>query len=156
MSSKTRTVNEKDLAAGLIYIAAGAAFGIGAFNYKIGEAARMGPGWFPMAVGFLLVAVGLVTVASAVHKRASADALKRPELRSMAWILGAVTLFGLMLQPAGLVIALLVLVIVSSMASHEFKLVPTLLNAVVLTAFSIGVFIKGIDLQIGLWPAFLG
>ena len=156
MSVRTRVVNQKDLAAGLIYIAAGAAFGIGAFNYNIGEAARMGPGWFPMAVGFLLVLVGLLTVTSAVRKGASADPLKRPDLRSMAWILGAVTLFGLLLQPAGLVLSLLVLVVVSSMGSHEFKWGPTLLNAVVLTVFSIGVFVKGIDLQFGLWPAFIG
>lgn len=156
MGLRTKIVNEKDFAAGVIYIAAGAAFGIGAFNYNIGEAARMGPGWFPMAVGFLLVAVGLLTAAGALRKSAGTDPLKRPDLRSMAWILGAVLLFGLLLQPAGLVLSLLVLVVVSSMGSHEFKWMPTLLNAVVLTAFSIGVFIKGIDLQIGLWPAFLG
>lgn len=156
MGLERRIVNEKDFAAGVIYIAAGGAFGLGAFNYNIGEAARMGPGWFPMAIGLLLVAVGLLTVVSAVRKSATADPLKRPDLRSMAWILGAVTLFGLLLQPVGLVLSLLVLVIVSSMASHEFSWKATVVNAVVLVVFSVGVFIKGIDLQIGLWPAFLG
>ena len=73
----------------------------------------------------------------------------------MAWILGAVVLFGLLLQPAGLVLSLVVLVLVSSRASHEFTWRGTLANAVILIAFSVGAFIKGISLQIPLWPTFL-
>ena len=87
---------------------------------------------------------------------AAREVLKRPELRAMAWILGSVVLFGLLLQPLGLVMSLAVLVMVSSFASHEFGWKGALLNTVILIAFSVGVFIRGIHLQIGLWPAFLG
>lgn len=148
--------NQKDVAAGLIYVLAGAGFSLGALNYKIGEAARMGPGWFPFWVGILLMAVGFATAAGGMRASAAEEKVKRPELRSLAWILGSVVLFGLLLQPAGLVLALAALVIVSSMGSHEFSWKGTLLNTVVLVAFSVGVFIKGINLQIPLWPAFLG
>jgi hypothetical protein len=148
--------NQKDVVAGLIYMVAGTAFSLGALNYKLGDAARMGPGWFPFWIGVLLVAVGMATVASGMHTRALADVVKRPELRAMAWILGAVVLFGLLLNTAGLVLSLVVLVLVSSRASHEFTWRGTLINAVVLVAFSVGAFIKGINLQIPLWPTFLG
>ena len=57
--------NQKDVAAGLLYVAFGAAFSLGALNYKLGEPARMGPGWFPFAIGVLLVIVGAVTSARA-------------------------------------------------------------------------------------------
>jgi hypothetical protein len=73
----------------------------------------------------------------------------------MAWILGAVVLFGLLLQPLGLVLSLVVLVLVSSRASHEFTWKGALANTVVLVLFSLGAFIWGISLQIPLWPAFL-
>jgi hypothetical protein len=148
--------NQKDFAAGLIYLAAGTGFAIGALNYKLGDPARMGPGWFPFWVGVLLALLGLAVAVKAVRPGATREVLQRLELRSMAWILGSVVLFGLLLQPLGLVISLAVLVIVSSLGSHEFGWKGALLNAALLIAFSVGVFIKGINLQIGLWPAFLG
>ena len=148
--------NQKDVAAGLIYVLAGAAFSLGALNYKLGDAARMGPGWFPFWIGILLAAVGMATIAGGMRAGATAETVKRPEIGAMAWILGAVVLFGLLLQPAGLVLSLVVLVLVSSRASHEFTWRGALVNAVVLVAFSVGAFIKGISLQLPLWPAFLG
>ena len=147
--------NHKDMAAGLIYVVAGGGFGLGALNYKLGDAARMGPGWFPFWVGMLLVVVGLATIATAMRPHAADERILKPNLRTMAWILGAVVLFGLLLQPAGLVLSLVALVIVSSMASHEFGWVGTLINSAVLVAFSVGAFIYGIHLQIPLWPAFI-
>lgn len=155
METRLRIRNQKDFAAGLIYMLAGAGFGLGAFNYRIGDAARMGPGWFPMWIGVLLVAIGMATVASSVRSHAAEEKVKRPELASLAWILGAVVLFGVLLQPAGLIVSLVVLVVVSSMASHEFTWRGALVNAVVLTVFSVGAFVKGISLQISLWPAFI-
>lgn len=148
--------NQKDVAAGLIYVLAGAAFSLGALNYRLGDAARMGPGWFPFWVGVLLAAVGMATIASGMRANAAVEAMKRPQLGAMAWILGAVVLFGVLLKPAGLVLSLVVLVLVSSRASHEFTWRGAIVNAVVLVAFSVGAFIKGISLQLPLWPAFLG
>jgi hypothetical protein len=152
---KFRIRNQKDFAAGSIYMAAGAAFALGALQYRLGEAARMGPGWFPFWIGILLVAIGAATAAAALRPRAVEERLKKPELRTLAWIIGAVALFGLLLQPLGLVCSLAVLVIVSSMASHEFGWKGALVNMVLLIAFSVGVFIHGISLQIPLWPRFL-
>lgn len=147
--------NQKDFAAGVIYVLAGAGFSLGALNYRLGDASRMGPGWFPFWVGILLAAVGMATISASLRAGAAPEAIKRPELGSVAWILGAVVLFGLLLQPAGLVLALAVLVLVSSRASHEFSWVGALVNAVVMILFSTGVFIYGINLQIQLWPAFI-
>ncbi|MBC5782099.1 tripartite tricarboxylate transporter TctB family protein [Ramlibacter sp. USB13] len=152
---KLRIRNQKDVAAGVVYVLAGAGFSLGALNYKLGDAARMGPGWFPFWVGILLVLVGIATAAAGVRVHAAEEHVKRPEFGTIAWILGAVVLFGVLLQHAGLVLSLAVLVIVSSLGSHEFKWRATLVNAAVLIAFSVGVFIRGIHLQIPLWPTFL-
>ncbi|HET8747368.1 MAG TPA: tripartite tricarboxylate transporter TctB family protein [Ramlibacter sp.] len=152
---KLRIRNQKDVAAGAIYIAFGAAFSLGALNYNMGDAARMGPGWFPFWIGVLMVVIGAATAAAGMGRRATEDPLKKPELRTLAWIIGSVVLFGLLLQPLGLVLSLAVLVIVSSLASHEFGWKGTLANAVILILFSVGAFIRGINLQIPLWPHFL-
>ena len=152
---KFRIRSQKDVAAGLIYILFGIGFSLGALNYKLGDPARMGPGWFPFWIGVLLAVVGVATAAAGMAPHAAEDKIKRVDPRALAWILGAVVLFGVLLQPMGLVAALAVLIIVSSMASHEFTWKGALVSTVVLIAFSVGVFIKGISLQIPLWPAFL-
>jgi hypothetical protein len=152
---KLRIRSHKDFAAGLIYILCGGGFALGALNYKLGDAARMGPGYFPFWVGVLLAAVGIATLAGALHHRAAEERVQPPDLKAMAWILGAVVLFGVLLIPAGLVISLVVLVIVSSLGSHEFSWRGAVINAAVLTLFSVAAFVWGIHLQISLWPAFL-
>jgi hypothetical protein len=155
MEAKYRIRNAKDVAAGAIYLLFGAGFSLGALNYKLGDAARMGPGWFPFWVGVLLVLVGVATAVQGLKPGAGEERIKGLELRTVAWILGAVVLFGLLLVPMGLVAALAALVIVASLASHEFSWRGALVSAVVLIAFSVGVFIEGISLQIPLWPSFL-
>ena len=152
---KYRIRSQKDVAAGLIYVLFGAGFSLGALNYRLGDPARMGPGWFPFWIGVLLVVVGLVTAAGGIQPATPEDRIKPPELRTVAWVLGAVVLFGVLLQPLGLVASLFVLVLVSGFASHEFTWRATLLLAFALIAFSVGVFIYGISLQIPLWPSFI-
>jgi hypothetical protein len=147
--------NQKDFAAGLVYVVAGLGFSLGALNYKLGDAARMGPGWFPFWVGLILAIVGVLNIAASVRMRAQSEKLQRPDIRAMAWVLGAVVVFGLLLQPLGLILSLIALVIVSSLGSHEFGWKGALVNAAVLTLFSVGAFIYGIHLQIPMWPAFV-
>ena len=47
--------SQKDFFAGLFYTVAGTAFAYGATNYNVGTGARMGPGYFPLLLGILLV-----------------------------------------------------------------------------------------------------
>ena len=46
-----RIKSQKDFFSGLLYLIIGGGFAIGAFNYTIGDSARMGPGYFPLLVG---------------------------------------------------------------------------------------------------------
>ena len=152
---KFRIRNQKDAAAGLFYVITGSAFSLGSLNYKLGDASRMGPGWFPFWVGLLLALVGLITLASGLRASSQEEKVKRLEFGALAWITAAVVAFGLLLQPLGLVAALFVLVMMSSMASHEFTWGATFLLAFLLILFSVGVFVWGISLQIPLWPSFI-
>lgn len=155
MGKRLHIRNQKDFGAGCIYLLAGAAFAGGALQYRVGDAARMGPGWFPLWVGVLLMLVGLWCAGLSLRASAIRETVRPPQLAGLAWVLGAVVLFGLLLQPAGLVIALLVLIVVSSRASHLFTWRAAILNALLLVLFSVAVFIEGIHLLLPLWPAFL-
>jgi len=148
--------NQKNFFAGLLYILVGGGFAIGATTYKIGDAARMGPGYFPFCVGVLLAIFGVIVLLGSLNRRAVKEGLPRMDVRPIAWILGSIVLFGAMLQAFGLAISLVVLVLLSSMASHEFGWKGTVLNALLLCSISLGAFIFGLGLQIPVWPSFIG
>ena len=59
-----RIKSQKDFFAGLLYVVIGGGFAIGATNYTVGNAARMGPGYFPLLVGILLVSLAASTLSA--------------------------------------------------------------------------------------------
>ena len=51
--------------------------------------------------------------------------------------------------------SLVVLVLISSLASHEFAWKGAVLNAVFLLIVCVGAFVYGLGLQLPLWPSFI-
>ncbi|WP_137926569.1 tripartite tricarboxylate transporter TctB family protein [Cupriavidus sp. 2SB] len=146
---------QTDFLSGLMFIAVGLAFSWVARGYTMGTAARMGPGYFPFWLGIVLALLGVVVAVGSVSVKAEADRMARWDIKTLLWVLGSVVLFGLILKPLGMVLSVLVLVLVSSMASHEFSWKGAILNAVVLVIISTFAFVYGINLQMPVWPAFL-
>ncbi|MES3003911.1 MAG: tripartite tricarboxylate transporter TctB family protein [Pseudomonadota bacterium] len=156
MSRAFQLRNKKDFFAGLLYIAVGAGFAIGATHYNHGEAARMGPGYFPFWLGVLLAAVGVFVTIAAIRPGAAMENFPKMDFRPLAWILGSLVLFAFILQPLGLALSIFILVMISSVASHEFAWKGALLNALLLLAIALGAFIYGLHLQLPVWPSFIG
>ena len=144
----------KDSWAGLMFIAFGLFFVIGARNYKLGSAARMGPAYFPTMLGGLMAVIGgIVFFQSLVAKGEKVSPIP---LRLLFFIILSLLVFGYLLEPIGLVLALALLIVVSAFAGHEFRLREVLLLSVVLIILSVLVFAKGLRLPFPLWPKFLG
>lgn len=145
--------SQRDFWSGVMFIGVGASFAWGALNYKFGSSAQPGPGYFPFGLGLLLTLLGaLVLFKSLTVESHDGDPIGTFAWRPMLLILGAVALFGFTLPRLGLLLALPLLVLVSSFASSEFRLRDALLNALVLTALSWLVFVKGLGLTIPLLP----
>ena len=145
--------NPKDFWAGIVYIAFGAAaIGI-AFNYPIGSAGRMGPGYFPRALGIILIAIGAFLAFRAL--RTTGSPLSFGAFKPIFVIIGSVVLFGIAAPKLGLVAATIILVIVSSMASDEFRWKEAVIASVVLAIFTILAFSWGLKLQLPVWPWFV-
>ena len=98
---------------------------------------------------------GVLVLWGSLSSKAEEDQLARWDIKTLLWILGSVVLFGLLLKPLGMVLSVLVLVLVSSMASHEFSWKGAILNSIILVVISLGAFVYGINLQMPVWPAFL-
>jgi len=147
--------NQKDFWAGLMYVAFGAGFALVGRGYALGTAERMGPGYFPAIVGMVLVVIGIGVAFGALAKTAAVEKVGKFAWSTLLLIVGPVVLFGLVLEPLGLVASLVLLVCISSYASHEFGWKAALGNAAALVALSLSVFVYLLDLQFPLWPAFV-
>ena len=157
--------SKKDFISGIMFAAVGAAFAIGAFEYTVGNAARMGPGYFPLMVGVLLTVLGLVVALSSLGYKPGGDGdpVGRIAWKPLGFIIGANLLFGVLLAgiqlidlPAmGLIVAVYALVIVSCMAGSVFSLKSALILATILAAGSYLTFVLGLGLQFQVWPTFI-
>ena len=149
--------SEKDFWAGLMFMATGLGFAGGATNYSFGSSARPGPGYFPFGLGILLAILGaFIVFESLTVSTRDGEKIGAFPFKPMFLIILAVAVFGVTLPLLGMVIALPLLILISSLAGDEFKLTEVILVAVVLTVGSWLVFIKGLNLVIPLWPSFMG
>jgi hypothetical protein len=140
----------KDFFAGLLYIAFGsAAVAIGR-GYALGTAARMGPGYFPVLVGAVLVIVGLVVAARGVL--AKSERVQRLMIAPLALVLAAVLLFAATIEKLGLVVAVLAVVVVGYLANARWRPLELVLLAGLLTATSVLIFYYGLKLPFKVWP----
>ena len=136
--------NNKDLWAGAMLIATGAAAVIIARNYAFGTTLRMGPGYFPTVLGGILILFGLYLVVSGLR---STDEIQGSwPLRAMIVLPLALVLFGVLMTHAGFLPALLVLIFGSALAGPQFRLVEVLLLAAALSVVSVALFVWGLGL----------
>lgn len=147
--------NHRDLWAGVMFFVIGMIFAVLSQQYHVGTAAKMGPGYFPLMLGGLLAFLGLIIFSGAFAKSNEELRLTPFGFREIGLVLGSVALFGALLPSMGVAVALVVLLGVSALASHDFSLRDTLIAIVVLAVFSYLVFVKGLALQFPLWPKFL-
>jgi hypothetical protein len=136
--------NNRDFWAGIMLIATGAAAILVARNYAFGTTLRMGPGYFPSVLGGLLCLFGLYLVAAGLRRNEKMSS--NWSLRALIVLPLALVLFGLLMEHAGFIPAMMVLIFGSALAGSEFKLIEVALLAVGLTAFSVVLFIWGLGL----------
>jgi Tripartite tricarboxylate transporter TctB family len=148
--------SQKDFWSGLMFIVVGISFAFGATYYSFGQSARPGPGYFPFGLGAILAILGAVVLfTSLTVETEGGDPVGGIAWRPLIMILGILTFFGFALPRLGMVITLPLLVIVSSFASDEAKLLEAILNAAILTVASWFIFVYSLNLTIPMWPAFL-
>jgi hypothetical protein len=145
--------SEKDFGAGLLYLGfACAALWIGR-NYPLGTAGRMGPGYFPIALAGVLALIGAVSLIRSFLQ--TGPAITRVAWKPLSLVLAATALFGALINTAGLVIALTVLVLVSAAASAHFRFDwRAALGLIVLVVFCSLVFVMGLGVPaplLGSW-----
>jgi len=155
--------SQKDFLSGVMFTVTGASFAWqSATAYNVGTAAQMGPGYFPLVLGLVLVLLGgAILFFSLVVETPDGGAVGSIAWRPLLCILGANLLFGVMLggfaplnlPPMGLMLAIYALCGVALLAdAHRFSLRRWLVLSTILAVGSYLVFIRLLLVTLPVWP----
>ena len=151
-----RIKHEKNFWAGVFFVLIGAIAVVAAQENDLGSLSHMGPAYFPTILGTGLVVLGLViSIKDLFIKPAEGSSRIEPVHWSvLLFVLGGVACFAFALLSLGLMIALALMIAVSSLASPMARRKEVGVLIVVLCAVCWGVFVYGLGFQVPVWPSF--
>ena len=145
-----------DILAGLIFVAFGLAFAITSLSYELGTPLRMGPGYFPLVLGGILVFLGLLIVGKGFVSSSSAEErFGSVPWRALTLIVLAVVFFGLTVRGLGLVPATAGAALLAALASYRTSILAAVAIAAGLTALCVLVFVLALQLRLPLFGPWL-
>jgi hypothetical protein len=148
MALKIRSM--KDFSAGLMFIGIGGLFAIGASQYPMGTAVRMGPAYFPSILGWGTVLLGLfVLVMSFLEED---EEPSHTAWRPLILVIGSVTAFAALINTGGLITATVVQIILSALGGHDFRWKEAIISAVLMSVTVWAIFDKALGLPFKLFP----
>ena len=149
-SKTTRLRAPTDFVAGLFFLGV-AALGFWLLrDVRLGTSMRMGPGYLPTALCWILLLVGLSMMGRSFFMAGAP--LERWYLRPLVFVIGSLLLFSFSIAKLGLVATIVAMVVVAAFATSESRWKEVVIAAVALAAFSAGLFVKALGLPLAIWP----
>ena len=146
---RIRVTNEKEFWAGVVFVTIGAAALSQLPKYKIGQATNMGPGYFPMLLGFVLVFLGAIAAFRGLTMT-SADKIRRWPLTPLFFVTVGALAFSFLLERFGLAAATLALVTSSCYERVWRRPLEVIMIYVIMLILTTGIFIYGIKLPVSI------
>ncbi len=144
----------RELWAGIITVLVGLGTIVEASSYNVGNLARMGPGYFPVVLGVLLVFLGALIPFTAPEEEIAEDedptapvVTRASRLRGMACIVAGVLAFMFFGLYGGLAPATFALVFISALGDTSNTPKSALILALGVTVFGMIVFSWALQLQ---------
>jgi hypothetical protein len=141
----------KDFWSGLMFLAFAAVSLVAAQGYSMGRGGRMGPGYFPTLLGAVLALLGVILVVRSFALRG--EAVERIQWRPLVVLTACVLLFGLTIQPLGLVIALSATTFICAFAGRDARLKEAAWLSAGLTLLAVLIFVFALRLPLPIWPS---
>jgi hypothetical protein len=145
--------NRIDFAAGLLFVGVGLFYGAMSLKLSIGTALEMGPGYFPLVLCGILIALGGAILITSLAG-ASGEAFGKVPWRAVIMLPLAIVAFGAGLRYLGLLPTVLVSALLASSASGGIPMATRLAISLALAIFCTLVFVYGVNLHIpvlGTW-----
>ena len=144
--------SQQNFWAGILFLSVGAGQTWLALQYNVGTASQMGPGFMPALLGGVLVALGLIIVSGSLVVRG--PRIEPIYWRPLACIVGAMLLFALLIESAGLALTTVLVVLVAGSGYRERISWPWLgVLAIAMAVFAVGLFVHALKQPIPAWWA---
>ena len=141
-----------DVLSGLLFIAI-AAFGLWlSRHYPVGTALRMGTGYVPRLLCWILLGLGVIVLIQGMRPTALTLSPSPMAWRAVLSVTAALVTFGLSLERLGLVAAIVLLTGIGALATRALRPLETALAALGLIVLCWAIFIFGLGLTIPVWP----
>jgi hypothetical protein len=145
----------RDVLAGLLFVGV-ALLGLWlSRDYPIGTALRMGTGYVPRLLCWILLGLGAIVLVQGLRQAQAERSLSSADMsawRPVIFVTASLVIFGLSIEQLGLVVSILLLIGVGAVAARELRPLETIASALVLIVLSWGIFILGLGLTIPVWP----
>ena len=134
--------NPADFWSGLLFLTCALAFLWIARNYDFGSPLRMGPGFFPMTLSVVLATIGLATFLRSFA--VTGEPIGGFAVKGLLFVTLGTLLFAVLIERAGVVVAVSAITLVSAYASIKFTWKQGVIMALLLSAFCALVFVYGL------------
>jgi hypothetical protein len=138
-----------DVLAGGVFVLIGGVFVAGSLGYDRGTPLRMGPGYFPLLAGAIVVVLGLAIIVKGLIAGEVIEFGRIP-WRALALITAAVLFFGFFIGRLGFVPTSAVTALLTALASRRVRPPAAVAVAAGLTAAATLIFVVGLQLRIPL------
>jgi hypothetical protein len=144
-----RIKSPQDAGAAVVFIAIGLAGVYFGRDLTFGSAARMGPGFFPIILSWIVFAIGVICGFKGLA--IEGPPIEPVQVRPMLVIIAAILAFGYLIERLGLAITAALLTVLAGYARRDVNVWETLLLAAGLAVFSVVIFVYGLSQPFPAW-----
>ena len=146
-----RVKNPQDFWAGLLFLVVGLLAAYFGRNYVFGAATKMGPGYLPTVLSWMLAGLGAFLALRALLE--SGPGIERSLYRPQLLIVAAIVVFALLIERLVLAPTVIVVTVIAALASREMRWIETLILSAGLAILCVLLFVKvlGQPLSIYTW-----
>ncbi len=144
----------RDILAGGVFIAIGVAFATGSLAYRLGSPLEMGPGYYPLLLGGILVGFGVIVVVKGFIA-GEGEPIGDVDWRAVVLVTAALLFFGLTIRDFGLIGAMFGASVLGALARSETSLRDVLLISVGLTVLCVAIFVFALQLRLPLFGSWI-
>lgn len=142
--------SQEDFWTGVMFIGFGIVAIVVSHDYPMGTARAMGPGYFPTYLGVIIIVIGAALIGRAFW--VEGEGIGQLGWRPLSWLSAAFASFGLLIEDAGFVLALMALIVASSLAGRDTRPLELVVLIALLIIGSVTLFVYGLELPYRLFP----
>ena len=137
-----------DIVGGLLMTAAGLFFAIYGSRYTMGSADRMGPGYFPIVLGWVLAVLGILVALPAWWRQGTGITV---QWKNLFWSVLSLAFFALTLKPLGVVVSTFLTCLLALVPS-TMTLRTRLTVCAVVSVITVLIFPIALQMILPIWP----